>query len=292
MRFLLFPGQGSQKPGMGKDFYEQSAVAKQALDEAASALPDGFLDTLFNGDAESVGHTRFAQPALLSVEVAIARHLESLGLQPSGCAGHSLGEITALVVAGVVTFADALVFVQERARLMSEDVPPGGMAAVMGMEPEAIAAALPPGAQVANYNSPAQTIISGSNEALEAAAAALKAAGAKRVMPLNVSGPFHSEFMRPAADAFAKVLAGVSFSAPRCAFVSSVSGQAESDPGRIRDLLAQQLYSPVRWIQVMGAIDTPCLEVGPGGVLAGLAKRIDGAPEVSAMATMEDAVAL
>jgi len=291
MSFLLFPGQGSQKPGMGKDFYEQSPVAKATLDEAASALPAGFLDTLFNGDAETVGHTRFAQPALLAVEVAIARHLESHGLQPAGCAGHSLGEITALVVAGVVSFGDALVFVQERARLMSEDVPAGGMAAVMGMEPDAIAAALPSGAQVANYNSPAQTIISGSNEALEAAANALKAAGAKRVMPLNVSGPFHSEFMRPAADAFAKVLAGVAFTAPRYPFVSSVSGQAESDPERIRALLSQQLYSPVRWIQVMGAIQTPCLEIGPGGVLAGLAKRIDGAPEVRAVATMEDAAA-
>lgn len=291
MSFLLFPGQGSQKPGMGKDFYEQSTVAHETLDEAAAALPAGFLDTLFSGDAEAVGHTRFAQPALLAVEVAIARHLESHGIQPSGCAGHSLGEITALVVAGVVSFADALRFVQERARLMSENVPAGGMAAVMGLEPDAIAAVLPSGAQVANYNSPAQTIISGANEALEDAAAALKAAGAKRVMPLNVSGPFHSEFMRPAAGAFAAVIADVSFTSPRCAFVSSVSGKAESDPLRIRELLSQQLYSPVRWIQVMGAIDTPCLEIGPGGVLAGLAKRIEGA-EVRSVATMEDAAAL
>jgi [acyl-carrier-protein] S-malonyltransferase len=289
MKFLLFPGQGSQKPGMGKDFYEQSPEARALLDQAASALPADFLDTLFNGDAEAVGHTRFAQPALLSVEIAIVRHLQARGFQPAGCAGHSLGEITALVAAGVVAFEDAILFVQERARLMSEDVPPGGMAAVMGLEPEAIAAALPPGAQVANYNSPAQTIISGSIEAMEAAAITLKEAGAKRVMPLAVSGPFHSEYMRPAAEAFAKVLADVPFAAPQCTFVSSVSGQTETDPARIRALLSEQLYSPVRWIQVMGAVSQPCIEVGPGGVLAGLAKRIEGAPEVAAVASIEDA---
>ncbi len=292
MSFLLFPGQGSQKPGMGKDFYETSPEARLALDTAAAALPAGFLDTLFNGDAEAVGHTTFAQPALLSVEVAIARHLTARGLTIAGCAGHSLGEITALVVAGVVTFEDALAFVQERARLMSENVPSGGMAAVMGIEPEAIEAALPAGAQVANYNSPAQTIISGSLEALEAAAVSLKDAGAKRVMPLKVSGPFHSEFMRPAAEAFARVIADVPFHAPSCTFVSSVTGQAESDPERIRALLAEQLYSPVRWVNVMQAIQVPCLEIGPGGVLAGLAKRIDGAPPVSAVASMEEADAL
>jgi [acyl-carrier-protein] S-malonyltransferase len=273
---------------MGKDFYEQSPEARAALDVAAEAIGGEFLNTLFGEDAAAVSDTRFAQPALLSVEVAIARHLAAHGLQIAGCAGHSLGEIPALVISGVVRFEDALGFVQERARLMSENVPAGGMAAVMGMEPDAIAAALPPGAQVANYNSPAQTIISGSIEALEAAAVALKEAGAKRVLPLNVSGPFHSDYMRPAAEAFAEILAPVPFAAPQCAFVSSVSGQPETDPERIRALLSQQLYSPVQWIKVMQSVSVPCLEIGPGGVLAGLAKRIEGAPEVTAVATMDD----
>jgi len=290
MRAFLFPGQGSQKPGMGMDFFEASPVARKIFDEAAEILGADFLPSFFEGDAETVNNTRVAQPALLTVEVAIARHLMEKGVTPGVCAGHSLGEIPALVVARVCAYPDALLFTRERARLMSEDVPEGGMAAVMGLEPEAIEAALPEGVQVANFNSPQQTIISGTKAGLEAAESALKAAGAKRVMPLAVSGPFHSELMRPAAEAFAKVLAGVSFNAPHCAFVSSVTGKREDDPGKIRELLSEQLYSPVRWVGVMQNLGAEsALEIGPGGVLKGLAKRIDGAVEVGTVATVEEA---
>lgn len=288
--FFLFPGQGSQRPGMGKDFYDASPEARAIFEAAAAESPDGFLDLIFSGSQEDLNDTRVAQPALLTVEVAIAKALEARGARPAGCAGHSLGEIPALVVAGAVAFADALRFTRERARLMSENVPPGGMAAVMGLDAAAIEAVLPPGAQVANYNGESQTIISGAVDALSAAETALKAAGAKRVLPLKVSGPFHSEFMRPAAEEFAKVLASVTFERPACRFVSSISGGEVSDPGEIRALLARQLCSPVRWTETFCAIGpVSAWEIGPGAVLKGLAKRIEGGPDVNAIATLEDA---
>lgn len=293
MSVFLFPGQGSQQPGMGKDFFEQSAPAKAVLEEARSLSPASLLETLTDGDAAALTPTLIAQPALLIVETAIARHLASIGIHPSACAGHSLGEIPALVAAGALTFADALRLVFERARLMTENVPEGGMAAVLGLAPEQIEAVLPEGVQVANYNGPAQTIISGKSDPLEFAMVAIKEAGAKRVMPLKVSGPFHSECMRPAVAEYAKVLDTIPFTAPSARFVSSVSGQEESDPARIRELLGQQLVSPVRWTQVMATIGSvAALEVGPGSVLSGLARRIEGAPEVAGAGTLADVAAL
>lgn len=282
MSFFLFPGQGSQKPAMGQDFYESSSTAKAVLDEA-NALFDGedLLQVLFTGTQEALNQTRIAQPGLLAVEVAIARHLIEQGIVPSGCAGHSLGEIPALVIAGAVSFEDAFRFTMVRARLMSENVPAGGMAAVMGLQADAIAANLPEDVQVANYNGPSQTIISGSKEGIAAAEVRLKEAGAKRVMPLAVSGPFHSHFMRPAAEEFAAVLASVTFSTPEIPFISSVTGTPVEAPHTIRALLAEQLYSPVRWTEVMAAVgQQPAVEVGPGNVLKGLAKRMEGAPSV------------
>ncbi len=293
MSVFLFPGQGSQQPGMGKDFFEQSAPAKAVLEEARSLSPASLLETLADGDAAALTTTLIAQPALLIVETAIARHLASIGIHPSACAGHSLGEIPALVAAGALTFADALRLVFERARLMTENVPEGGMAAVLGLAPEQIEAVLPEGVQVANYNGPAQTIISGKSDPLEFAMVAIKEAGAKRVMPLKVSGPFHSECMRPAVAEYTKVLDTIPFTAPSARFVSSVSGQEESDPARIRELLGQQLVSPVRWTQVMATIGSvAALEVGPGSVLSGLARRIEGAPEVASAANLADVAAL
>ena len=273
---------------MGQDFYAAAPAAKAVLDEAATLFEGDLLQTLFEDPNGDLGDTRNAQPGLLAVEVAIARHLIDKGLQPTGCAGHSLGEIPALVVAGAISFADAFRFTLERARLMSENVPEGGMAAVIGLDADAIPANLPEGVQVANYNGSGQTIISGSTAGIEEAITSLKEAGAKRVMPLKVSGPFHSEFMRPAADELTKILADIAFTAPATPFISSVTAGPVTDPETIRTLLAEQLYSPVQWTRVMGAIAAErALEVGPGNVLKGLARRMDAAPEVECVGTVE-----
>ncbi len=293
MSFFLFPGQGSQKVGMGQDFYAQSDAAKATLDEA-NALYDGDLLTLlFEGPQEDLNHTQAAQPGLLAVEVATAKHLIAAGITPTGCAGHSLGEIPALVVSGALAFADAFAFTLERARLMSENIPEGGMAAVMGLDPAAIRENLPEGVQVANYNGDGQTIISGSKAGIETAVSTLKDAGAKRVMPLKVSGPFHSEFMKPAAEQLKAVLATMTIQAPTVPFVSSVTATLVEDPEAIRTLLSEQLYSPVRWTEVIATVGNgDALEVGPGNVLKGLAKRMDNAPSVTTVGNLADVEAL
>jgi [acyl-carrier-protein] S-malonyltransferase len=278
---------------MGHDFYAASDAARAVLDEAESVLGAGFLKTIFEGTPEAVTDTRIAQTGLLAVGVAITRHLATMGIEPAGCAGHSLGEYPALVAAGALPFSDALRLVQERARLMAEEAPPGAMAAVMGLGVEAIKGALPEGADLANLNGPNQTIISGPVAAIEAAEGALKDAGAKRVIKLNVSGAFHSRLMEPAAEAFRGALADVKFNAPTVRFVSSVSGQDERDPERIRALLGQQIAAPVRWTDVMGCIGAAeALEVGPGRVLLGLAKRTPDAPSITPAGTLDGAKAL
>ena len=293
MTAFLFPGQGSQTPGMGADFYQSSLEARDIFDRAASFSAPNWLDTLFSGTDAELADTRMAQPALLTVEAAISAHLTANGIVPDVCAGHSLGEYSALVAAGALVFEDAFRLVQERARLMSENVPEGTMAAVIGLKPAAIEGALPEGAQVANYNGPGQTIISGTVAAIDAAEHALKEAGAKRVMRLNVSGPFHSECMRAAAEAFREIVLDAALKAPVTRFVSSVSGREESVPERIRELLCDQLCAPVRWTDVMAAVGpVDALEVGPGRVLQGLAKRTEHAPMVTPAGTLEGVAAL
>lgn len=293
MTAFLFPGQGSQAPGMGADFYESSPPARDVFERAAALTNAGWLDRIFRGTDAELADTRMAQPALLTVEVAIAAHLKSHGVMPSVCAGHSLGEYSALVAAGALDFGEAFLLVQERARVTSEDVPEGAMAAVLGLEPAAIEAVLPEGAQVANYNGPGQTIISGTLPALDAAEQVLKEAGAKRVMRLNVSGPFHSEHMRQARDLFRAFLQSAALKTPETRFISSVSGRDEHDPERIRGLLGDQICAPVRWTDVMAVIGpVEALETGPGRVLQGLAKRTEAAPVVTPAGTLDALAAL
>ena len=247
MTYFLFPGQGSQTPGMARDFYESSSVAKAALDEAAEVAGNELLQTMFEGSAERLKDTRVAQLALVAAEVAIARHLIHAGIRPFGVAGHSVGEISALVIAECLTFPDALRLTRERARFMSEDVPPGGMSAVLGLAPDLITQYLPPGVEVANFNGPDQTIISGSLQALETAAAALKQAGAKRVLPLPVSGPFHSSYMKPAGDRLREVLSNIHIANPsrlRLRFFGHQDNRRVRSRSAFDDLLAQQLYVP------------------------------------------------
>ncbi len=281
MTAFLFPGQGSQQPGAAHLFVNACPNARAVVERAQTLLPDAVFQIMRDGPRETLNDTRNAQPALVCAEMAASAYLAHIGITPEICAGHSLGEISALAAAGALSFEQALPLVGERARLMSENVPEGGMAAVLGLPPETIAEVLPENAQIANYNGPAQTIISGTKDALAEAAEGLKQAGAKRVLPLPVSGPFHSRFMSDAADALARYLADVDVLPPTVAFLSSVSGEYETDPARIKLLLAEQLVSPVRWTRVMEQLSgRQAIEVGPGAVLQGLAKRMSNAPAV------------
>lgn len=287
MSVFLFPGQGSQAPGMGADFYEHSPAARAVFDAAAEHMGRDLLAVMFDGPADALTDTRRAQPALVVCGIAIAVHLAERGVNPTACAGHSVGEIAALAVAGAMSAADAVAITMERARLMAEATAPGGMSAVLGLTPEAIEAVLPAGVEVANYNGPQQTIIAGPLDALDEAAEALKAAGAKRVLPLRVSGPFHSSYMQSAAEAFREVVAGIELNAPQVRFVSSVSGAEEREPERIRELLWRQLAAPVRWTDVMAAFaGEHALELGPGTALQGIAKRSEAAPSVAPAGTL------
>ena len=286
---FLFPGQGSQKVGMGKSLYEQFPEARARFDEANEILGRNITALCFEGPESDLRATQNTQPSLFVVEAALTDVLRSKGLEPSYTAGHSLGEYAALYAAGVVSFSDGLQMVAKRGALMAEagKSKPGTMAAVIGLPIERIRETLEDvkaGVVVsANQNSPEQTVISGEVEAVEQACEALKAAGAKRAVPLPVSGAFHSPLMADAAREFGAVVAEVAFSAPVCPVLTNVSAQPEREPGRLRELLIDQLTSPVRWVEIVenlrGLDYGRCLEVGPGSVLKGLVRAC--APEVT-----------
>ena len=283
---MLFPGQGSQAVGMGADLVSAYPEARDlfARADAASGLPLSRL--CFTGPLETLTETRYAQPALLVHSVALLRGLESRGVRPVVVAGHSVGEYAALVAAGVLDFDAALRIVQRRGELMFESGrhEPGTMAAVIGLEPDAIEKVC---AEVrrfgvcdlANLNAPDQVVISGSVAAVEAALPLLTAAGARMVKRLTVSGAFHSALMREPGAELATALDAFHFARARVPVIANVSGEPEQDGERLRDLLKQQIASPVRWVQSMRALrrswQGPVLEVGAGSVLRGLLRRID-----------------
>lgn len=282
---VVFPGQGSQSVGMISDVIALYPVAKDTLAEANEVLGFDLHKLIENGPAEELNSTQNTQPALVAVEVAVWRALDGK-LTADYMAGHSLGEYSALVCAGALSFADALKLVRRRGQLMQEAVPAGegGMAAVLGMKDdqvEAICAQLSSDkiVQPANYNGPGQLVIAGHAEAVEKAAAQCKESGAKRAMVLPVSGPFHSALMQPAADAFADFIADIEIKTPAVPVLQNASIQLETDPERIRDNLVKQIASPVNWtktIQLLVSQDVNTVyEVGPGKVLTGLNKRID-----------------
>jgi [acyl-carrier-protein] S-malonyltransferase len=301
---FVFPGQGSQSVGMLDGWGDHRAVA-HALQEASDALGQDMAKLIREGPREALALTTNTQPAMLVAGVAAFRAWRAeQGELPAVMAGHSLGEYSALVAAGVLTLAQAAPLVRFRAQAMQDAVPvgTGAMAAIMGMQAqdviEGCAQALrsfgtntTEVVEAVNFNDPAQTVIAGSKAAVDKACELLKASGAKRALPLAVSAPFHSSLMKPAADRLKEKLAATSFAAPQVPVVNNIEARTETDPDRIRAALYEQAFGPVRWVDCVRAIKargvTTVLECGPGKVLAGLCKRID--PELTGAAVYDPA---
>lgn len=283
---FVFPGQGSQTVGMLTELAATYPLVEETFREASDALGYDLWQLVSQGPAEELNKTWQTQPALLAASVAIYRVWQQQGgEQPALMAGHSLGEYSALVCAGVLNFADAVKLVELRGKLMQEAVPEGtgAMQAIIGLDDAAIRKACEESAQgqvvsPVNFNSPGQVVIAGNKEAVERAGAACKAAGAKRALPLPVSVPSHCALMKPAADKLAVALESITFNAPAVPVINNVDVKAESDAAAIRHALVRQLYSPVRWTESVEAMAaqgvTQLLEMGPGKVLTGLTKRI------------------
>ena len=283
---MVFPGQGSQAVGMLKDLAENYPVVKSTFDEASQVLGYDLWALVQEGPAEELNKTWQTQPALLVSSVAIYRVWQSInGAQPEFMAGHSLGEYSALVCAGVIDFKDAIKLVELRGKLMQEAVPSGtgAMFAIIGLDNDSIQKACEQAAQgqvvaPVNFNSPGQVVIAGNKEAVERAGALCKEAGAKRALPLAVSVPSHCALMKPAADKLAITLNDITFNTPKFAVINNVDVKVETSAEKIKAALIAQLYSPVRWTESVEEMAkqgvTLLVEMGPGKVLTGLTKRI------------------
>ena len=285
---FVFPGQGSQSVGMLDAWGDHPAV-RSTLAEASDALGEDIARLIHEGPKDQLDLTTNTQPVMLTAGIACYRAwLADTGLQPAAVAGHSLGEYTALVAAGALTLADALPLVRFRAQAMQEAVPvgAGGMAAILGLDAAAVregcaqaAAASGEAVEAVNFNDPKQTVIAGSKAGVDKACEVLKAAGAKRALPLPVSAPFHSSLMKPAAERLKERLAATPFAVPRIAVVNNIDVKEQQQPDAIRDALYRQAFGPVRWVEVVQALKgrgiTHVVECGPGKVLAGMVKRID-----------------
>lgn len=289
MKAYIFPGQGAQFTGMGKDLYERSEEAKRLFNRANDVLGFDISDIMFNGSAEDLKQTRVTQPAIFLHSVILAKLLSDF--KPEMVAGHSLGEFSALVAAGAIKFEDGLQLVYKRAMAMQKacEATPSTMAAVLGLEDAAVeeACAAVQGEVVvaANYNCPGQLVISGSHEGVAKAGELLKERGAKRVLPLQVGGAFHSPLMEPAREELQEAILKTIFTEPACPIYQNVNAQPAVDTATIKQNLIAQLTAPVRWTQTVqhmvadGAIQF--VECGPGKVLQGLVKKIHPAAEVS-----------
>ncbi len=295
---FVFPGQGSQAIGMLNGFAVNAVVA-DTLAEASDALKVDLAKMIAEGPKEDLDLTTNTQPVMLACAVAFYRAwIAAGGATPALVAGHSLGEYSALVAAGVIDFKDAVPLVRFRAQAMQEAVPvgQGGMAAILGLSDDDVRAACAEAAQgeivePVNFNAPAQVVIAGHKAAVERACEAAKARGAKRALPLPVSAPFHSSLLKPASDRLRDYLAGVNFHAPKIELINNVDVAIVSDPAAIRDALVRQAASPVRWVESVNKMAamgiTRVVECGPGKVLTGLVKRING--ELSGEAIVDQA---
>ncbi len=296
---ITFPGQGSQAVGMLAGVLADHDIVKQTFAEASDALGYDLAALVLNGPAEELNQTWRTQPALLTASVALYRLWQQQGgAVPAVMAGHSLGEYSALVCAGVLSLADGVKLVELRGKLMQEAVPEGtgAMSAIIGLDNDTIIANCEKAAEgevvsAVNFNSPGQVVIAGNKAAVERANALMKESGAKRALPLPVSVPSHCALMKPAADRLAETLNTMSFNAPVVPVLNNVDVTAETSPAAIKDALVRQLYSPVRWTDTVETMAeqgvTLALEVGPGKVLTGLAKRID--KRVEGLAVNDDA---
>ncbi len=291
MKAIVFPGQGSQFPGMGRELYEGHPAAKEMFELANDILGFRLSDIMFEGTDEDLRETRVTQPAVFLHSVALYRTQSDL--QPEMVAGHSLGEFSALVANGTLEFEDALRLVYHRAMAMQKacEMNPGTMAAVLALEDEkveTICAGIQSGRVVAaNYNCPGQLVISGDLAAIDEACEKMKEAGAKRALVLPVGGAFHSPLMEPAREELAAAIADTPFNTPICPVYQNVNARAVSDPESIRKNLIAQLTSPVRWTQSVQQMvadgATSFVECGPGKVLQGLVKKISRDSEVSGL---------
>lgn len=303
---LIFPGQGAQKVGMGKEFYDTNPAAKAIFDKAENILKNNFLNVIFNGPQETLTSTAYCQPAILTFSIAALKAFENhpkfKSIEPKFAAGLSLGEYGALIASGALSFEDGLRLVERRSALMEEACLPAGratkstegkMAAIIGFPKERLKEICSQtGAEIANYNSPEQIVITGQADNVEAACDIIKTEGAKNVVMLDVSGAFHSSLMRPAAEKFEKELVKTTIRAPRFAVLSNVNAVPETNPSEIQRNLAKQITSSVRWEETVKTIAkqgvATFFEIGPGTVLKGLIRKIDSSLKVHNIQKPED----
>lgn len=289
---FLFPGQGSQVVGMGKDFYQDVAESKEIFEKADKKLGQKLQELIFEGPQDTLTLTYNAQPALLTTSIAILEYVKKFNIHADYVAGHSLGEYSALIAAGVLDFEDAVYAVKKRGEYMDEAVPAGqgAMSAILGMAAEELEKVTNnvtengDSVQLANLNCPGQIVISGTAAGVEKASALAKENGAKRAIPLVVSGPFHSELMKPAAEKFDQILSEINFNDASTPVIANVAAKPVESHEQIKDLLVKQLYSPVRWEESIRTMVqngvTTFVEIGPGKVLTGLVKKIDRSASV------------
>jgi [acyl-carrier-protein] S-malonyltransferase len=300
---FVFPGQGAQRVGMGKSLADAFAICRDTFAEADGALGESLSALCFEGPDDRLMLTENTQPAILAMSTAVARLVKSRGIDAAFAAGHSLGEYSAHVAAGTLSFADALRIVRRRGQYMQEAVPvgEGAMAAILGLDAQAVARACEEAAEgqivtPANLNAPGQVVIAGHTAAVARAGERAKAAGAKRVIALSVSAPFHCPLMRPAEERLAPELRAIPANAPGIPVVANVDAEPKRTAADAIEALVRQVSSPVRWEDVVKRLVaegvTTCIELGPGNVLAGLIKKIDRSVKVFSVERPDDLAVL